>query len=77
MNDNEILLQHLKTLDADIREMRREMHREITVLRTNIRVDTNEIREDIQELNQFRFRIYGIASFLSAAIGYAVAYFKD
>lgn len=76
-NNNDLLLQHLESLDQDIRELRSEMQRELTVLRTNIKVDMNEIHSDVKDLNAFRFRVYGIASFLSAVIGYLVTYFKE
>ena len=77
MSNDDILIQHLESLDHDIRDLRDEVRRELVVLRTNIKVDNNDIREEIRELNAFKFRVYGIASMLSAVIGYAVAYFKE
>ncbi len=66
MDNEELFLKLVERLEDDIDSLRQEM-----------KDDNEDLRKEIKELNQFKFRVYGIASFVSAIVGYAISYFKD
>lgn len=76
MNDIELILTHLEKIDRDMRDHREESRLNIKTLKDDVNRELGEVKKEVKSLNEFKFRVYGIASFLSAVIGYLVSYFK-